>query len=416
MKIKFRLYWDWFFLTGCIFFLTILWVRFGSLQESISLVGLGLALFWLVLFLIFYFVFHKGQNTFLLWGKQLFLLGVLGFFLDLFWKNRISSIGGVPSPFFLLSGGAILVVFGVLDVFREREGILQKLEKQKFLLDFLLECIPDHIYFKDKESRFIEGSHALARHFGFQRVEDLLGKTDFDIFSETHSKKTWEDERRIIETGEPIVAVEEMETWPDGKVTWVSTTKIPLRDKEGNIVGIMGISRNITESKLKEIQIEENEHFLSDLFESIQDGISVLNLDLTILRVNPYIERSFAHKMPLVGKKCFEAYHDRTAPCEICPSQEALRTGKKKMQILPYQAKGEIVGWSEVTAYPYRDREGKILGIIEYVKNITDRLKAEDALRESERHFHTLAETLPLSIVIYQDNRYVYFIPYTEVL
>jgi len=416
MKIKLHLYWDWFFLTGCIFFLTILWVRFGSLQESISLVGLELTLFWFVLFLIFYFAFRKGQNIFLFWGKQLFLLGVLGFSLGLFWKNRIFSIGGVSLPFFLLSGGAILVVLGTLDVFREREEMLQKLEKQKFLLDFLLEYIPDHIYFKDKESRFIEGSRALARHFSFQRVEDLLGKTDFDIFSETHSKKTWEDERRIIETGEPMVAVEEMETWPDGKVTWVSTTKIPLRDKGGNIVGILGISRNITDLKLKELQIEESERFLSDLFESIQDGISILNSELTIQRVNPFMERYFAHKMPLVGKKCYEVYHDRTTPCEMCSSQEALRTGEKKMQFLPNQVKGEIVGWSEVTAHPFRDREGKILGIIEYVKDVTDRLKAEEALRESERLFRTLAETLPLAIVIYQDNRYIYFNPYTEVL
>jgi sigma-B regulation protein RsbU (phosphoserine phosphatase) len=117
------------------------------------------------------------------------------------------------------------------------------------LLRALMQHIPDAIYFKDAASRFLMISDAHAKIFHLANPADAVGKTDHDFFSGPHADQALHDEQEIIRTGQPLVGIEEMETWPDGHETWVSTTKMPLCDSAGKIIGTFGISRDITERK-----------------------------------------------------------------------------------------------------------------------------------------------------------------------
>lgn len=139
-------------------------------------------------------------------------------------------------------------------------GIHRETEKtraqEQNLLRMLLEHLPDHVYFKDLDSRFIAASDSLARRRGLTS-DQIKGKTDFDLFSGVHARKAFADEQHIIRTGEPLLEIEEQETWPDGSVTWVSSTKLPLRDAAGNVVGTFGISRDVTARKLADDRIRE---------------------------------------------------------------------------------------------------------------------------------------------------------------
>lgn len=123
------------------------------------------------------------------------------------------------------------------------------------MLTQLTDHISDNIYFMDREGRIVLISQWGAEWLGFNSPDEVIGKTDFDLFSEEHATTAFADEQRIMETGEPITGIEEKETWPDGRVTWVSTTKMPLRDDEGNVIGIFGISRDITAHKEREILV-----------------------------------------------------------------------------------------------------------------------------------------------------------------
>ncbi len=124
----------------------------------------------------------------------------------------------------------------------------------KIYLQNLLEHIPDAIYFKDRDSRFLLVNQACMVKHGFKSLEDTVGKTDADVFTEEHAEQALKDERQILSSGEPIVGIEEAETWPDGHVTWVSTTKMPMRDSGGEVMGTFGISRDITDKKNAELR------------------------------------------------------------------------------------------------------------------------------------------------------------------
>jgi PAS domain S-box-containing protein len=122
--------------------------------------------------------------------------------------------------------------------------IIPRIAKEDLLRAFL-EHIPDAVYFKDRESRFVRIRRSLAGRFGLSDPVEAINKTDFDMFSAEHARQALADEQDIIRTGQPIVEAEEKETWPDGRETWVLTTKLALVDQRGNIIGTMGISRDI---------------------------------------------------------------------------------------------------------------------------------------------------------------------------
>ncbi len=149
------------------------------------------------------------------------------------------------------------VVNGVQILFwdaSERKQAEIELEKERYLLRALLDNIPDSIYFKDKESRFVRISRSMAEKFHLADPKAIIGKTDADVFTAQHADQARQNEIEIMRTGQPMVALVERETWPDQDDTWCSTTKMPLRDSAGAVVGTFGVSRDITE--LKRIEAE----------------------------------------------------------------------------------------------------------------------------------------------------------------
>ncbi len=146
--------------------------------------------------------------------------------------------------------------------------------KESGLMQHLMDNIKDNIYFMDRQGRIIMINHEGAKWLGYDSPQELLGKTDLDIFTGEHGSSAFADEQRVMATGVPILGKEERETWADGHETWVSTSKMPLRSDSGEIVGTFGISRDITEHKQAEIRAEkiaeENRRFREAMENELQ--------------------------------------------------------------------------------------------------------------------------------------------------
>ncbi len=183
----------------------------------------------------------------------------------------------------------------------------------------------------------------------------------------------------------------------DNGILYYELTGSSLKDSKGKIRGGVKVVRDITERMRAEEKLHKGELFLGNIFASIQDGIGVIDKDMNILRVNPTAERWYPHALPLVGKKCYEAYHRRSERCETCPAWKTLKTGESAYDVVPKNGAGEKeVGWLEIYSFPMIDTAtGEMRGVIEYVRDITERKRIEEELQKSIHQQTAILNNIP---------------------
>jgi two-component system sensor histidine kinase/response regulator len=278
------------------------------------------------------------------------------------------------------------------------------------LLQNLMDNIPDLIYFKDKNNRFIMVSKTKAEHVG-STPEEIIGKTDFDFYPEELAEKTVADDKHVVETGESIVDRVERHIGPSGEERWLSTIKVPLRDEKGAIIGTMGISRDITEIKraeeervraeaaaearmeaqrasteaaakiteavrmtaekyrmaideLRQAQkkLTEESNIFQNFLDSIPAIIFIKDRDGRFLRVSKSYH--MLHPQSMIGKTVFDLYSEDEARAGTESDKRVLETGK------PIDEEGRFTApdGSErnvlITKAPLFDKNGKIVGIV----------------------------------------------------
>ena len=295
----------------------------------------------------------------------------------------------------------------------EQKRMEAALNHERGLWQTLLDTSPDKIYFKDTQSRFIKCSQSQARDFGKKSPDEMVGRTDFDIFDESHARPAFEDEQEIIRTGRPIIAKEEREDYKDGHVTWVTSTKMPMRDADGRVVGIMGISRDITERKQAEEALHRSREEFKDLFDNAPVGFHELDAEGRLIRINNTELKILGHTAEeLLGQFVWKLSTDE----ETSRRATLAKLGGDQTLAQSYE---RIFRRKDGSTVPVlvNDRllklpDGVIIGIHSTVEDITARKAAEKSLARRtaelarERLFlRTLIDNLP-DIIFAKDAQY----------
>jgi PAS domain S-box-containing protein len=277
------------------------------------------------------------------------------------------------------------VTFIAMDI-TERVKAEEELANEKYLIYSLMSTLPDHIYFKDLKSRFIRINKAHAQFFGLDDPLLAVGKTDADFFSGEHATQAYEDEQKIIRTGKSI-SLEEKETHPDRPDTWVSTIKMPLKDKDGNIIGTFGISRDITERKLA----EETINILAKFPSENPDPVLRVDMNGRLLYANEASYRVLTLKLQ-IGKKIPSVLRKVIA--------EAMKGGIKK--IIDTEHDQRIISFNIVPV-----EEAGYANL--YGRDITERKLAEAKLLQSYVFSESLLKTIPFGMDIVDETGTVLF-------
>lgn len=196
----------------------------------------------------------------------------------------------------------------------EMEHAQKDLSKERYLLEALMKSTTDSIYFKDLKSRFIRISNSLAKAFGTDDPADVVGKSDFDYFTDDHARPAYEGEQEIIRTGQPLVDIVEKETWENGRETFVSTTKMPLRDLNGNIIGTFGISRDVTNAKKMEFELIKKDKLYNYILRNSSEIYITVDTDGKVKYQSPsYFKILRLEETDLTGTKIFSLVHPEDA-------------------------------------------------------------------------------------------------------
>jgi PAS domain S-box-containing protein len=290
----------------------------------------------------------------------------------------------------------------------------EALAKEQFLINALMNNLSDHVYFKDRDSRFIRINKSLALSFGLDDPALAEGKTDFDFFTREHAQQAFEDEQAIIRTGQ-LLNTEEKETHPNRPDTWVSTIKLPLTENDGNIIGTFGISRDVTKRKQAEEELAQEQYLMRTLMDNLPDHIYFKDHESHFLRVNKALAQFLGLNDPAqaIKKTDFDFFTGEHAQQAYEDEQKIIRTG----QLLSTEEKethhDRPDTWVSTIKLPLSDKDGNIIGTFGISRDITKNKLAEEEIKlknellqiinsEKDKFFSILAHDLrgPLSAFV----------------
>jgi len=253
----------------------------------------------------------------------------------------------------------------------------QLLEKpeENYLLNYLFEKIPDAIFFKDDQFRYLKVNQTQAAFLGVHSPEEVVGKSDMDFLPQNQALESLNDDKHVLETGQPIVDKLERGIDVVGRYRWFATTKLPFYGPKGKLTGILGISREDTTQVETNLKLQHEKNILQVLMDNIPDSICIKDLNSRFIRVN----KAFAQKLGLsspkdaIGKTDFDFFETSHIEQIYNDEQVIINTGrsilnKTEAVRLP---DGQLC-WMQTTRFPYKNETGSISGIVGVSHDITD--------------------------------------------
>ena len=255
----------------------------------------------------------------------------------------------------------------------ERKRAEQTIIYEHKILRTLIDNIPDVIYIKDIDCRKVIANTADVRNIGFKEETEVLGKTDIELFPGPIGERGYTDDKKLINSGEAIIEREEDFLGKNGERCWLQTTKIPLRDKDGKITGLVGIGRDITKRKRAEEELIQSYLFSESLLKTIPFGMDIVDEKGTVLFQSDNFKKLFGEEA--IGKKCWEIYRDDKKQCSECPLIKGITIGETEA----YESHGVLDNRIFEISHTGMMYQGKKT-ILEIFQDITDRKQSEEEL------------------------------------
>ena len=272
-----------------------------------------------------------------------------------------------------------------------------ELDSQNKLLEKIITNIPSYVFWKDQHANYLGCNSKFASLVGLESPLDVPGKSDYDLpWSAATAERNRRESIKVISSGLSVLHDEVVEPVADQVFKYYQHSRIPLKDSHGQVTGMLGIIDDVTERKRAEQVIASERSFLQTVIDGVVDPTFVIGLDYGVRLMNKaakgYLTDTMNEDGPLF---CYQVSHHQESPCNSsehpCPLQEVQRTGRAVNVVHEHKLPNGEMRSFELLASPLWDEEGELSGIIESARDITDRLKVEDDLREHQRHLDFLA-------------------------
>ncbi|OHB73165.1 MAG: hypothetical protein A2V70_18085 [Planctomycetes bacterium RBG_13_63_9] len=271
----------------------------------------------------------------------------------------------------------------------ERRRAEEDLAYERFLLATLMEHSPDFIYFKDAESRFIRLSKALVKYLRVNDASEVIGKTDSDFFDSRRAEEYLADEREVMRAGKSVVDKEEEQTWPNGRLTWLSTSKVPLHSAEGEVIGTFGISRDITLRKRAEEVLRDSQALYSSLVENLPVQVLRKDLEGRFTFANESFCRSLGVPLEaIIGKTDYDFYPARLAE-KYRGDDRRVAEGGELFETVEENTRDGQRHYVHVMKSAVRDASGAIIGTQAVFWDVTEQKRSAEALQEAKEAAET---------------------------
>jgi len=283
------------------------------------------------------------------------------------------------------------------------------MQGRDLLLRTLIDNLPDAIYAKDTAGRKILANLADVKNIRRNTETEVIGKSDFDLFPQELAEKFYADDQKVIQ-GHAVINREEYLLNEAGEKRWLMTTKLPLHDQTGKIVGLVGIGRDITEHKLMEEALAQERSLLRTLIDNLPDAIYAKDTAgrKTLVNLADLKNICCETEAEVIGKNDFDLFPKEIAEKFYADDQKVIQ-GEAVIDREEYLVnKDGKKRWLMTSKLPLHDQTGKIVGLVGIGRDITEHKLAEAALRESQALHHSLVTQLPVGVFRKdQQGRYV---------
>jgi len=300
---------------------------------------------------------------------------VFDYEVKLFNKHHKIFWASANAHFFYDNDGKILGIEGSLRDITERKQVEETLKRERILLRTLIDNLPDTVYIKDAEARKLIANLADVEVTGYNTEAEILYKTDLEIYDPIVGAHGYNEDMRVLKTGKPLL--NEESAFPDsksGNLRWLQTSKIPLFDESGNIIGLVGIGHDVTKRRQIEEALRVSEEKYRTLIESIPDGVYRSTPEGKLLEVNPALVKIFGYD----SREDLMSINIKTDLYFDINDRESaiLKEKKEEMAIYPLRKKDGSRIWVEDHGWVKTDEQGNILQYEGVLRDVTERVNA----------------------------------------